>query len=102
MPSLGFLLGPIWVAHFVNPMLFLCAMCLLDPVHVAMPLTLASDIAAAAPGAAREAVARGAKVLWMQLGVVSEEGAQIAEAAGIVGVLSHNPLVAPFGWFSSP
>eukprot|EP00035_Acanthoeca_spectabilis_P024472 m.453953 g.453953 ORF g.453953 m.453953 type:complete len:640 (+) comp20581_c0_seq1:24-1943(+) len=58
----------------------------------------------AAPGAAREAVARGAKVLWMQLGVVSEEGAQIAEAAGIDVVMDRCPkiefsrLYGELGW----
>jgi predicted CoA-binding protein len=34
-------------------------------------------------GHAREAVAAGAKVLWLQLGIVSAEARVIAEAAGI-------------------
>ncbi|HEY5666948.1 MAG TPA: CoA-binding protein [Gammaproteobacteria bacterium] len=37
----------------------------------------------AVPDIAREAVAVGAKTLWCQYHVVSEEGAQIAEAGGL-------------------
>jgi predicted CoA-binding protein len=39
--------------------------------------------AEACPEVAREAVAKGAKVLWLQLGIVSPEARQIAEDAGI-------------------
>ena len=35
------------------------------------------------PDLAREAVAKGAKVLWMQLGIRSEEAARIAGEAGL-------------------
>ncbi len=41
------------------------------------------------PQLAREAVAVGAKVLWMQLGVISEEAAQIAREAGLSVVMDH-------------
>jgi predicted CoA-binding protein len=36
-----------------------------------------------APAVAREAVAIGAKALWLQTGIVSDEARAIAEAAGI-------------------
>jgi predicted CoA-binding protein len=35
------------------------------------------------PGVAREAVAMGAKALWLQLGIVSPEARAIAESAGL-------------------
>jgi uncharacterized protein len=38
---------------------------------------------AAVPEIARQAVAIGARFLWLQLGVISEEGARIAEQAGL-------------------
>jgi len=40
-----------------------------------------------APEIARQAVAVGAKVLWLQVGIVSEEARQIAEAAGLTVVM---------------
>lgn len=36
-----------------------------------------------APGVACEAVAAGAKALWLQLGIASEEARRIAEGAGL-------------------
>jgi predicted CoA-binding protein len=35
------------------------------------------------PAVAREAVAAGAKALWLQMGIVSEEARRIAEAGGL-------------------
>jgi hypothetical protein len=42
-----------------------------------------------APEIARQAVAIGAKVLWLQLGIVSEEARQIAEATGLTVVMNR-------------
>lgn len=42
--------------------------------------------AAEAPEVARQAVAVGAKALWLQLGLVSDEARRIAEAAGLAYV----------------
>jgi predicted CoA-binding protein len=41
------------------------------------------------PALAREAVAKGAKVLWMQLGIRSDEAAKIAFDAGLAVVQDH-------------
>ena len=41
------------------------------------------------PALAREAVAKGARVLWMQLGVRSEEAARIASDAGLDVVMDR-------------
>lgn len=44
---------------------------------------------AAVPGIAREAVAAGAGTLWCQFGVISEEGAAIAEEGGLTVVMDR-------------
>ncbi len=43
----------------------------------------------AVPGIAAEAVAIGAGCLWCQFGVISEEGARIAEAGGLAVVMDR-------------
>jgi predicted CoA-binding protein len=45
--------------------------------------------AEAVPGIAEDAIAIGAKVLWMQLGIVSREGARIAREAGLATVMNR-------------
>jgi predicted CoA-binding protein len=44
---------------------------------------------AEAPDIARQAVAIGARVLWLQLGVTSDEARAIAEAAGLTVVMDR-------------
>lgn len=41
------------------------------------------------PEIAREAVKIGAKVIWLQLGIESEEAQQIAEAAGLTVIMNQ-------------
>jgi predicted CoA-binding protein len=43
----------------------------------------------AVPGIAEEAVKIGAKVLWLQFGVISPQGAEIAEAGGVKVVMDR-------------
>ncbi|HEX6674689.1 MAG TPA: CoA-binding protein [Actinomycetes bacterium] len=45
--------------------------------------------AAEAPRIAHEAIKVGAKVLWLQLGIESEEARQVAEAAGLTAVMNR-------------
>jgi uncharacterized protein len=42
-----------------------------------------------APGIARQAIAVGARVLWLQLGIESEEAKRLAEAAGLTVVMNR-------------
>ncbi len=60
--------------------------------------------AAECVGIAEQAIAAGAKVLWMQLGIRNDEAARIAEAAGLKVVMNRCPkiefsrLCGELGW----
>ena len=56
----------------------------------------------ALPGIAQEAVAIGAKVLWGQIGVYSDEAAQTAEDAGMRVVMNRCPKIELFRPFWKP
>lgn len=45
------------------------------------------------PAVARDAVAIGAKVLWLQLGIINEEAAQIARDGGLDVVMDYCIMV---------
>jgi len=53
-------------------------------------------------GIAQEAIDIGAKVLWGQIGVYSDEAAQIAEAAGMRVVMNRCPKIELFRPFWKP
>lgn len=71
-----------------------------EPVEVVDCFRRADEI----PAIARDAVRIGARVLWTQLGVVSEEGARVARDGGLEVVMNrcmkieHARLFGGLGW----
>lgn len=61
----------------------------LADVPVAIDIVDVFRKAEATPAIARDAVAIGARVLWLQLGIVSEEAAAIARAGGLDVVMDR-------------
>ncbi|MDX1434243.1 MAG: CoA-binding protein [Gammaproteobacteria bacterium] len=56
-----------------------------EPIDVVDCFRRAEEI----PAIAEQAIAAGAKVLWMQLGIVNEEAAETARAAGLDVVMNR-------------
>ena len=48
---------------------------------------------AACPEVARQAVAIGARAIWLQSGIISEEAAEIARAGGLTVVMDRCAMV---------
>lgn len=63
------------------------------PADVAIDLVDVFRRAEDTPAVAEEAVRRGARVLWLQLGIESEEARRIAEDAGITVVMDRCIMV---------
>ncbi len=61
----------------------------LDEIKVPVDVVEVFRLAQEAPKIAQQAIAIGAKVLWLQAGIVSEEARRAAEAAGLTVVMNR-------------
>jgi len=84
MQRAGFRVIP--VNPFVQSLLGEQAYPSLKDVPFSVEVVLVFRPSAEAAGIAREAVAIGAKALWLQQGIVSEQARQLAEGAGLLYV----------------
>lgn len=72
-----------------------------EPVDIVDCFRRATEI----PAIVKDAIAIGAKVIWMQLGIINEEAARTAEAAGLEVVMDrcvkieHARLFGGLNWF---
>ena len=57
------------------------------PAHIAIDVVDVFRRPEATPAVAEEAAAVGAKILWLQLGIVNDDAARIAEEAGLAVVM---------------
>jgi len=60
-----------------------------DPIDIVDIFRRSADV----PALVDEAIAAGAKAVWMQLGVISPDGAAKAEAAGLQVVMDRCPKI---------
>ncbi len=84
MQRAGFLVIP--VNPFVDSVLGERSYRALDEVPLPVEVVLVFRPSAEAAGIARAAIAIGAKALWLQQGIVSEEARRLAEAASLLYV----------------
>lgn len=65
----------------------------LDEIPVAVDMVDCFRVSDAILPIAKDAIRIGAKVLWMQLGVLNDEAAALAEAAGLKVVMNRCPKI---------
>ena len=85
LQSQGYRIVPVTPSH--DEVLGARAYATLADVDVPVDVVDVFRPASEAPGIVREAIAVGAKVVWLQLGIVSQEAAAIGEEAGLTVIM---------------